>query len=50
MTEEEGVLKQSGERGNGTLKTNVASFLRFAGASLINEELWQLVTDSTLPF
>lgn len=60
MTEEEGVWKQNAERRDETLKTDFASFLQFAGANLMNEELWQrllqkegyhykLVLHNTLP-
>lgn len=50
MTEEERVLKQSGQRGDRTLKRNFTSFLKFAGANPINEELWQVITENGLPF
>lgn len=49
MTEEDGVWKQNAERRDETLKTNFASFLQFAGANLINEELWQAVIERRLP-
>lgn len=59
MTEEERVLKQSGQRGDRTLKRNFTSFLKFAGANPIMRSYgrslqkvgyhFKLVLHNTLP-